>query len=219
VSAPESRLPRLLGLSGSLRRESFNSAVLATLAKIFRFGADAGSLYTLSLFQTGEFAFVLLGQSVGLGVFDAKTAAMLNSVVALSMAITPLALLVYQYVLSPRLAKHKTITERQPDAVDHHSPVIQVGFGRFGNYVGRLLRSQGIRPVVLESDTEHVELLRRLGFEVHYGDATRLELLHAAGAQDARLMIIAVQRRMFPSRQTSTMPVTRLPGSAVETRY
>jgi voltage-gated potassium channel Kch len=75
--------------------------------------------------------------------------------------------------------------------VDHHSPVIMVGFGRFGNYVGRLLRSQGIRPVILETDAEHVELTRRLGFEVHYGDATRLELLHAAGAEEARLMIIA----------------------------
>lgn len=167
-------------------------AVLAILSKALRFGADTGSLYTLSLFQAGEFAFVLLGQSVGLGVFDAKTASILNSVVALSMAITPLALLIYQYVLMPRLAKNTSSPARQPDAVDHSSPVILVGFGRFGNYVGRLLRSQGIRPVILETDAEHVELTRRLGFEVHYGDATRLELLHAAGAPDARLMIIAV---------------------------
>jgi monovalent cation:proton antiporter-2 (CPA2) family protein len=167
-------------------------AVLAVLSKTLRFGADTGSLYTLSLFQAGEFAFVLLGQSVVLGVFDRQTVAILNSVVALSMALTPVALLVYQYLLQPRFLKKIPTPSRGADAVEHRSPVILVGFGRFGNFVGRLLRSQGIRPVILETDAEHVELTRRLGFEVHYGDASRLELLHAAGAEQARLMIIAI---------------------------
>jgi monovalent cation:H+ antiporter-2, CPA2 family len=165
--------------------------VLAILSKSLRFGADTGSLYTLALFQAGEFAFVLLGQSVTLGVFDRQTAAILNAVVALSMVLTPVALLIYQYVLQPRFALSGKPMQREPDKVDEPSVAILVGFGRFGNYVGRLLRSQGIRPVILETDAEHVELTRRLGFEVHYGDATRLELLHAAGAGEAKVMIIA----------------------------
>ena len=166
--------------------------VLAVLSRGFRFGADTGALYTLSLFQAGEFAFVLLGQALALGVLTRETVAMLNAVVALSMALTPVALLIYQNFLRPRFRIVAAVEARQADAVEHRSPVILVGFGRFGNYVGRLLRSQGFRPVILETDAEHVELTRRLGFEVHYGDATRLELLHAAGAADAELRIIAV---------------------------
>jgi CPA2 family monovalent cation:H+ antiporter-2/glutathione-regulated potassium-efflux system protein KefB len=167
-------------------------AVLAALSKVFRFGADSGTLYTLSLFQAGEFAFVLLGQARALDVLAPETVATLNAVVAMSMALTPLALLIYHHLLQPRLQAAAKAGTRPADVVVHRSPVILVGFGRFGNYVGRLLRSQGIRPVILETDAEHVELTRRLGFEVHYGDATRLELLHAAGAAEAKLMIIAV---------------------------
>jgi monovalent cation:proton antiporter-2 (CPA2) family protein len=165
--------------------------VLALLSRIFRFGADTGSLYTLSLFQAGEFAFVLLGQANGMSVLDDSITGKLNLVVALSMVLTPLALLIYQFVIVPRHAHKSVPAAREPDAVHHESPVILVGFGRFGNYVGRLLRSQGMRPVILETDAEHVELTRRLGFEVHYGDATRLELLEAAGAARASLLVIA----------------------------
>lgn len=165
--------------------------VLALLSKIFRFGADTGSLYTLALFQAGEFAFVLLGQANGMGVLNDSLTGKLNVVVALSMVLTPLALLIYQFVLMPRFGANVTSSNREPDKVEHESPVILVGFGRFGNYVGRLLRSQGHRPVILETDAEHVELTRRLGFEVHYGDATRMELLEAAGAANAKLMVIA----------------------------
>jgi len=189
------------------------ATVLAGLSKSFRFGADTGSLYTLSLFQAGEFAFVLLGQARALDVLASETAATLNAVVAVSMALTPLALLVYQHWLMPRFQAGGATQTRPADVVEHRSPVILVGFGRFGNYVGRLLRSQGIRPVILETDAEHIELTRRLGFEVHYGDATRLEVLHAAGAADAKLMIIAADaeetidrlvamaRRHFPQLQ------------------
>lgn len=165
--------------------------VLALLSRVFRFGPDTGALYTLSLFQAGEFAFVLLGQANGMGVLNHSLTGKLNLVVALSMVLTPLALLVYQFLWMPRFGKSSAIAPREADKVDHASPVILVGFGRFGNYVGRLLRSQGHRPVILETDAEHVELTRRLGFEVHYGDATRLELLEAAGAANAKLMIIA----------------------------
>jgi voltage-gated potassium channel Kch len=136
---------------------------------------------------------VLLGQALALGVLPSETAATLNAVVALSMALTPVALLIYQNLLRPRFQTVAVGEARPADPIEHRSPVILVGFGRFGNYVGRLLRSQGIRPVILETDAEHVELTRRLGFEVHYGDATRLELLHAAGAAEADLMIIAVE--------------------------
>jgi voltage-gated potassium channel Kch len=143
------------------------------------------------MFQGGEFAFVLIGQTVGMGVLPPALAGQINTVVALSMALTPLALLLYQRCFAtPNTAA--TATDRPADPIDHASPVILAGFGRFGNFIGRLLRAQGFRPVVLEADAEHIELTRRLGYEVHYGDATRLDVLHAAGAAEARLLVIAI---------------------------
>jgi monovalent cation:H+ antiporter-2, CPA2 family len=166
--------------------------VLVALGRGFRFEGHTTALYALSMFQGGEFAFVLMGQALSFGIFDEQMGATLNAVVALSMALTPIALLLYQrYFHRSPSAVHQD-EERAADSVDHASPVILAGFGRFGNYIGRLLRTQGMTPVVLESDAEHVELTRRLGMEVHYGDATRQEVLHAAGAAEAKVLVIAL---------------------------
>jgi monovalent cation:proton antiporter-2 (CPA2) family protein len=166
-------------------------SVLAALGKLFQFAPGATPLYTLSMFQGGEFAFVLFSQATSLGILTLDQSARFNAIVALSMALTPLALLAGRNWLKPPTDPAAT-PHREADAIEHSSPVILAGFGRYGNYVGRLLRSQGFRPVVLETDAEHVELTRRLGFEVHYGDATRLDILHAAGAQQAKLLVIAI---------------------------
>jgi monovalent cation:proton antiporter-2 (CPA2) family protein len=165
--------------------------LLATLARLFHFAPGATPLYTLSMFQGGEFAFVLFGQATALGILTPDQSARLNAVVALSMALTPLALLAGRRRLKPATISPAD-PNRRDDPIEHSSPVILAGFGRYGNYIGRLLRSQGFRPVVLETDAEHVELTRRLGFEVHYGDATRLDILHAAGAPQAKLLVIAL---------------------------
>jgi monovalent cation:proton antiporter-2 (CPA2) family protein len=166
--------------------------VLASLARLFKFAPGATPLYALSMFQGGEFAFVLFSQATNLGILATDQAARFNAIVALSMALTPLALLAGRKWLKSSLAADKSNNNREADAIEHSSPVILAGFGRFGNFVGRLLKSQGFRPVVLETDAEHVDLTRRLGFEVHYGDATRLDILHAAGAEHAKLLIIAL---------------------------
>ncbi len=165
--------------------------VLASIGSVFKFGPGQVALYTLAMFQGGEFAFVLVGQTLAMGILPTGVAAEINAVVALSMALTPLALLFHQKYFT-HVSRDTLSTQRPPDPVEHGSPVILAGFGRFGNYVGRLLRAQGFHAVVLETDAEHVELTRRLGMEVHYGDATRPEVLHAAGAAEARLLIIAI---------------------------
>jgi CPA2 family monovalent cation:H+ antiporter-2/glutathione-regulated potassium-efflux system protein KefB len=175
--------------------------VLVALGKAFRFGGDQTALYSLAMFQGGEFAFVLSNQTAGMGILPGPIAAELNAVVALSMALTPLALLLFQ----KRFARtHESkAASHEADPVAHKSAVILAGFGRFGNFVGRLLRAQGFQPVVLESDAEHVELTRRLGLEVHYGDATRPEVLHAAGAAEARLLVIAIDDEQAIDRLVS----------------
>jgi len=82
--------------------------------------------------------------------------------------------------------------KREADAIDRQAPVIIAGFGRFGQIIGRLLLANDIRPVVLDHDPDQVELLRNFDFEVYYGDATRLDLLEAAGAGKARLLVNAI---------------------------
>jgi glutathione-regulated potassium-efflux system ancillary protein KefC len=139
------------------------------------------------LSQGGEFAFVVFGVAGAVRVMPGDWGETLTLVVALSMVLTPLVLLAADAVVR-RLA-----TEREPDQVDaEDAPVIIAGFGRFGQIVGRLLFASGLRATVLDHDPDNIELLRRLGFRVFYGDATRQDLLESAGAARARVLVNAI---------------------------
>jgi glutathione-regulated potassium-efflux system ancillary protein KefC len=144
-------------------------------------------LFAFLLSQGGEFAFVVFGAAREARVFTTEWEALLTVAVALSMATTPLLLLAHD-----RLLARRARAEREPDTPSADGPVIIAGFGRFGQIVGRLLLASGIRPVVLDHDPDQVESLRRFGFRVYYGDATRLDLLEAAGARQARLLVNAI---------------------------
>jgi monovalent cation:proton antiporter-2 (CPA2) family protein len=162
--------------------------VIATLLKI------RGShrwLLSLALAQGGEFAFALLSMAIQQDILEEETSKLLVAVVALSMAATPLLFILYERILAPRYTAVSK-EERAPDRIDVHAPVILAGFGRFGNFVGRFMMSQGVKVTVLESDPDHVEMLRKFGFKVFFGDATRLDLLHAAGIHQACMLIIAL---------------------------
>jgi glutathione-regulated potassium-efflux system ancillary protein KefC len=92
-----------------------------------------------------------------------------------------------------RLAARRAVASREDDAIeDEHAPVIIAGFGRYGQIVGRLLFAQGVPATVIDHDPEQVDLSRKLDFKVYYGDATRLDLLEAAGADRARVLVIAL---------------------------
>ena len=165
--------------------------ILVALGRVFRMGLDQCLLFALGLAQTGEFAFVLFSFATQNGVLSSGVVDPLMAVVALSMVSTPLLLLFNDRVLRPRVGTRQR-DSRQADAIDRHNPVIIAGFGRFGGIVGRLLRANGVGATVLDLDSDHVDLLRRLGFEVFYGDASRRDLLAEAGASQAKLLVIAV---------------------------
>lgn len=156
-------------------------------------GLDRGARWLLAfaLAQVGEFAFVLLAFSTRVGALDELTASRLVAVVALSMAVTPLLFMVLERWVLPRVAERSDA--REPDAIapDEHGVVI-AGFGRFGQVVGRVLRTAGVRATVLDLDPDMLDILRRLGLEVHYGDAARPDLLEAAGCARARLFVLAI---------------------------
>jgi glutathione-regulated potassium-efflux system ancillary protein KefC len=144
-------------------------------------------LFAFLLSQGGEFAFVVFGAARAANVFSREGEALLTIVVALSMATTPLALLAHD-----RWMRRSERAIEEADTVSAEGPVIIAGFGRFGQIVGRLLLASDIRAVVLDRDPDQVESLRKFGYRVFYGDATRLDLLEAAGARNARLLVNAI---------------------------
>jgi monovalent cation:proton antiporter-2 (CPA2) family protein len=165
--------------------------VLLVLGRVFRMSLDQSLLLAFSLAQGGEFAFVLFSYAVAEGVVADSLAATLIAAVALSMAATPLLMLLNERLIQPRFGTRESET-RAPDAIDEDNPVIIAGFGSFGSIVGRLLRANGVGATVLDNDSDRVDLLRKLGLRVFYGDATRADLLHAAGAARAKVIVLAL---------------------------
>ena len=148
-------------------------------------------LFAFALAQGGEFAFVLCSFAAQNGVLPTALANLLVAVVALTMACAPLLLTINEHLVQPRF--RSLIPIREPDEIDEHdNPVILAGVGRFGHIVARLLRANGFGTTVLDYDPEQVETLRRFGLKSFYGDATRLDLLRTAGADRARMFVIAI---------------------------
>ena len=167
------------------------AAVLFGLARGFGLDADQSLLFALGLPQVGEFAFVLLSFAGQEGVLGASITSPLVAVVAISMAVTPLLFLLNERLLQPRFGTRGQ-EARDADAIEEQAPVLVAGYGAFGSTVGRLLRANGVLVTVLDLDADRVDLLRDMGQKVHYGDASRLDLLHAAGAGQARLLILGL---------------------------
>jgi glutathione-regulated potassium-efflux system ancillary protein KefC len=167
--------------------------LLYMLGRVYGLPARQLPLFALVLSQGGEFAFVLFGVAQMSGVFPAEVTDTLVVTVALSMITTPLLMLLHDKFIEPRL--DKTPTKPMDEMQDEGHQVIIAGFGRFGQIVGRLLHANGIDATVLEHDPNHIETLRRFRFKVFYGDASRLDLLRSAGAERAKLLVIAIDDR------------------------
>jgi monovalent cation:proton antiporter-2 (CPA2) family protein len=168
--------------------------VLYGLARGFRMGGADASRFSFSLAQGGEFAFVLISFAAGLGLLAAQQSGLLIATVALSMALAPLLMIFDDRVLQPRFAA--TGDARAPDVIDESdAPVIIAGHGRFGMSISRLLNANGFRTVVLDHDAEQIDALRKFGYKVFYGDASRSDLLEAAGARQAKALVIAIDDR------------------------
>jgi voltage-gated potassium channel Kch len=166
-------------------------AVLFVLGRVFKMGLDQNMLFAFALAQGGEFAFVLFSFAGQNNILDADITGPLVAVVALSMALSPLLMLINERLGQPRFGT-KRRADREADAIEEENRVIVAGFGRFGHIIGRLLTANGVGTTVLDIDSDRVELLRKLGIKVFYGDATRHDLLHAAGADKAELLVLAL---------------------------
>ena len=165
--------------------------IMIGLARIFRMAGSEGYLFAFALAQGGEFAFVLLSFAIQSHVLTPEIANPLVAVVALSMAVTPILLITHERVIVPLFSRREVEQEADVIEAGDHQVVI-AGFGRFGMTVGRLLAANGIQATILDHDVRQIESLRKFGFTVFYGDASRYDLLKAAGCDDAKLLVIAV---------------------------
>ncbi|MEO1091229.1 MAG: monovalent cation:proton antiporter-2 (CPA2) family protein [Pseudomonadota bacterium] len=180
----------ILGLAVGLMALKFG--LLLGLAAGFKlYGADRW-LFALSLAQAGEFAFVLFGFALGSGVLEPELARTLTLVVAISMLLTPALFILHERVVSPRVVR---TNERPADDIDTKGTVVVAGMGRFGQIVTRLLTTNDYDVVVLDDDPQTVENLGKIGMRTYYGDATRTDLLHSAGLDDAALFVAGLADR------------------------
>ncbi len=177
----------ILGLALGIM--AIKGAVLFGLSILFGMRGRDKWLFVLSLAQAGEFGFVLISFSLQQNVLTGVLGERLLLVVALSMLITPLLFILYD-VLSRRMVD----TDDTPfdDHIDEKGPVIIAGIGRFGQIVNRMVQSSGFRTVVIDHDLKTIQLMRKFGFKGFFGDPTRPELLHAAGFDSARVLVVAL---------------------------
>jgi glutathione-regulated potassium-efflux system protein KefB len=162
--------------------------VLYVLARLFGTRAKARSKMAAILSQGGEFAFVLYTAAQSQGLLDAETVSFLLVIVSLSMVTTPL-LLIAQDRWFARTINEPEFNEPQT-VIDKKPRVIVAGFGRFGQIVGRLMYANKVKITILESDASQIQLLRKYGYKVYYGDATNLELLRSAGVETAEAILL-----------------------------
>ena len=166
------------------------ACILFALAVTFKISSKQKLLFTLALAQGGEFAFVLLSVTTTLSILTREQTSLVTLVVAVSMLIAPLLLMLYEQI-QKRSSSTKPEFDK-PEQINTAKHVIIAGYGRFGQIMGRLLHAQGYEITVLDHSPSQIELLRRFGNTVFYGDAARQELLEAAGAHTAQMLVVAI---------------------------
>ncbi len=180
-----------LVVGGALGVVVLKFLVLVTVSIVFRRQWSDTLLFGFALAQVGEFAFVLLGLSERLGVLPPDWTRAAMAVTALSMTATPPLLLLLHKL--PRVRAGGD-ADRAMDSIEPEVPgrVILAGFGRMGNIIGRFLQANGVPTTVLDVDAELVDGVRKVGLKAWYGDASRLDMLRAAGADQAEVLILTL---------------------------
>ena len=171
---------------------TIKAAVIWLLARVTGMPYQERPVFTLLLAQGGEFAFVVFQTGVTFHAIPAETASLLIAAVALSMLLGPLLLVWLDRVLPPRHATLKSEPQEPEISEPQDAPIIIAGFGRYGQIVARMMLAQGVPATVLDHSVEMLEVAHTFGYRVFYGDATRVKLLRLAGAEQARILVVAV---------------------------
>lgn len=178
----------ILGLTIGLM--VLKALILMVLALIFKIRGSDRWLFFLSLAQAGEFGLVLLSYAIAEHILPVTLAQTLSIVVALSMFLTPVLFIIFDKVILPRFKQKGD--NREADKIDEKGKVIIAGIGRFGQVVNRLLIANNIPTVVLDYKISQIDRMRKVNIKSFYGDASRPDLLHTAGIDDASLVVVAI---------------------------
>ncbi len=165
------------------------ASILLILAYLFKFRGRDRLLFLLSLAQAGEFGFVMLNSMVKNNVIPTATSEVLSIIIAMSMLLTPIMFILYEY-LAKRKAEHTST--REHDSIQEQGKVIIVGIGRFGQIINRMAVAAGIKTVVIDHHIDQIDQMRRYGVKGYFGDPTRPELMHAAGLHEAAVLVVAI---------------------------
>ena len=166
-------------------------AMIYGVARLLRAAHPEALERTALMAQGGEFAFVLYAAAASAGIIDGPTNAVLTATVILSMAVTPLMVIAFDR-LGPKPAISTDGVEAPENLV---GSALIIGFGRFGQIVSQPLIARGCSVSIIDTDPAHIRVAETFGFKVYYGDGTRLDILHAAGAATARAILICVDDR------------------------
>jgi monovalent cation:proton antiporter-2 (CPA2) family protein len=165
------------------------TAVIYFVGRLFKLNSQNAKSMAVTISQGGEFAFVILGMAFQMSLIESGVLSLLTLVITASMALSPV-----MSLANDKLSRAlRRTTEPQFDKIDGENPeVIIAGFGRFGQIFGRILRAQGIPFVAIDHDADQIDLVRRFGSKVYYGDASRKDILESAGAASAKYIILAI---------------------------
>jgi glutathione-regulated potassium-efflux system protein KefB len=168
--------------------------VLYILGKAFGLKSGQEFLFAFALAQGGEFAFVIISFAGQNAILNNQVSGTILIVVALSMLITPLLL-----IFNEKVIQHIFVTKQSSpephDVEESENDILIAGFGRFGLVLGRFLKANGIKATILDNNPTNIQVLRKFGHKVFYGDATRMDLLRIAGAAKAKVLVIAIDDR------------------------
>jgi CPA2 family monovalent cation:H+ antiporter-2 len=180
-------------------------SVSFAIGRLYKKRTDQNLLFALGLSQAGEFGFVIVSFCMQLQIIPDILANQMMAVIALSMVSTPFLQLINERFIHPKSRIIENDIQKENNIIDNHNTVIIAGFGHFGSTVGRLLRANNVKSTILDSDPAQIDSLRKIGFKAYYGDATRLELLEAAGCANAKLFIAATDNPKVNLRVIETL--------------
>ena len=165
--------------------------VIYSVARLFKNGHAEAVERAVLMAQGGEFAFVLYAAAASVGIIDAESNAILTAIIIVSMVLTPIMIILHDRFMPDAEDKADDL-----DVADNLSAsILMIGFGRFGQIVSQPLFANGCSISLIDTDTIAIRESLAFGFKIYYGDGTRLDILHAAGAQKARMIIVATDDR------------------------
>ena len=193
----------VFSLVGILVAIKFLALMIA--AHFFKLDLSQNILFSTILAQGGEFAFVIFAFALQVNLFNDEVASLLNLTVAISMGLTPVLILIHDKLLVRFFSQTYSDLDARPElpAAITPRPVIIAGYGRFGQIIGRLLQANGIKATILDHDPRQIDFLRQFNKKVYYGDIKDMEILHSAGADQAKMIVLAIDDREASIEVTS----------------